>query len=59
MSWDQRYRPLREGEIIQAADEYMFDDGTWGSPGPTVGTPAPDPAYTAHRWYRRLKGAQP
>lgn len=54
--WDHRYRPLETGEIIRSTDECRRDDGTWAT-GICVGTPAPDPAYTSHRVYRRLKDA--
>lgn len=52
--WDNRYRPLKKDEIILATDEVMLDDGSWIVTPNCVGTPAPDPAYTSHRWYRRL-----
>ncbi|KQO50614.1 hypothetical protein [Sphingomonas sp. Leaf257] len=52
--WDHRYRPLAHGEIIAETDECRRDDGTWIT-GVCVGQPAPDPAYTSHRVYRRLK----
>jgi len=51
--WDHRYRPLKHGETIAATDECRRDDGTWIT-GICVGEPAPDPAYTSHRVYRRL-----
>lgn len=54
MAWDHDYRMLNKGEIIRASDEVQNDDGTWRS---TIcaGQEAPDPAYTSHRVYRRLK----
>lgn len=54
IGWDHRYRPLKEGEIILPTDEVRRDDGTWVT-GVCVGSPAPDPNYTSHRVYRRLK----
>lgn len=53
-AWDHRYRPLVSGEIIAATDECRRDDGSWAT-GICVGQTAPDPAYTSHRIYRRLK----
>lgn len=56
MAWDQRYRQLQKDEIILETDEIMKDDGTWKKDaGMCAGTPAPDPSFTSHRWYRRLK----
>lgn len=52
--WDHRYRRLEWGEIIQEGDECQNDDGTWKL-GICVGQRAPDPNYTSHRVYRRLK----
>lgn len=54
MAWDHAYRMLKEGEIILASDEVQNDDGSWISPGRTVGMKAPSPHYTSHRVYRRL-----
>ncbi len=57
MAWDHRYRPLAEGEIIEATDE-VFNDVTkeWQvTIERCVGTKAPAPNYTSHRMYRRLK----
>ena len=57
MAWDHRYRPLAEGEVIIATDE-VFNDFTKGwqlTNAQCVGTKAPDPHYTSHRMYRRLK----
>lgn len=54
MAWDHDYRMLEKGEIIRAADEVQNDDASW-SPASCVGEAAPDPAYTSHRIYRRLK----
>lgn len=56
MTWDPKYRRLDHGETILDTDEVQHDDGSWHSPHPqTVGTQAPDPCYTSHRQYRRLK----
>lgn len=63
--WMERYRAaklyyyLKEGEIVQDGDECEVsanwnDPPKWVPAGRTVGTPAPDPAYIAHRKYRRL-----
>jgi hypothetical protein len=51
--WDYNYRRLDEGEIIQRGDEIQADDGSWDLAVRCIGTPAPDPAYTSHRVYRR------
>lgn len=58
MKWDDRYRRLDAGEIIEEGDEVLTDSHLgWQPAAPhTVGTPAPDPSYTAHRVYRRLRG---
>ena len=55
--WDQRYRQLAAGEIILPSDECLTDKEWKLDGGRNAGTPAPDPAYTSHRWYRRLKEA--
>ncbi len=53
-----KYRTLQKGEIIQHGDEVdgcvnpWKDDAKW-EPAKNVGEPAPDPAYPAHRIYRR------
>ena len=52
--WDQRYRRLEEGEYIRDSDEVQLDDGSW-SLTRNGGMKAPDPSFTSHRWYRRLK----
>ena len=46
------YRMLTEGEIIQEDDCFLDDAGVWRK---TIlaGQPAPNPAFTAHRQYRR------
>ena len=52
------YRRLSKGEIIQDGDEVdaspdgWHDDPVW-KPAKSVGDPAPDPQYPAHRQYRR------
>lgn len=63
--WMERYRKakfyyqLKKGEIIQEGDECEASNG-WNDPakwvpaGITIGQPAPDPIYPAHRVYRRL-----
>lgn len=53
---EQPYRVLNCGEIIQLGDEVQADDGSWDLAIRCVGTPAPDPAYTSHRVYRRPNG---
>ena len=52
--WDHRYRQLKCGEVIRPSDECRRDDGSWVA-GICVGTRVPDPCYTSHRVYRRLK----
>lgn len=59
MGWDQQYRMLAEGEIIQDGDEVLTDSHLgWLPAGRTIGKPAPNPYYTAHRMYRRTKGVE-
>ena len=48
------YRKLEKGEIIRETDEVLLDDGKWVKTN-CAGTPAPDPKFTNHRWYRRKK----
>ena len=57
MAWDQAYRRLNEGEIIRESDECMRDKpfGWERDNGRCAGKPAPDPNFTSHRTYRRLK----
>jgi hypothetical protein len=56
MSWDHRYYMLPEDAIILEGDEVLTDVHLgWQSAGDTVGKRAPNPFYTAHRMYRRLK----
>jgi hypothetical protein len=62
MAWDERYRMLKKGEIIQAGDEVdacadgWRDDPVW-KPARCIGEPAPDPSYPSHRVYRRPNAA--
>jgi hypothetical protein len=59
MSWDNKYRPLREGETILAGDECLTDSHLgWQPATHDIGGKAPDPAYTSHRMYRRIRGPQ-
>lgn len=56
---EDKYYYLKEGEIIQQGDECEVsskwnDPPKWVSAAHTVGTPAPNPNYMAHRRYRRL-----
>lgn len=50
----ENYRKLKKGEIIEENDEVLIDKKGWSK---TIcsGTPAPDPQFTSHRWYRRKK----
>ena len=55
---NDQYRTLNEGEIIQEGDEVEVSNGwnappSWVSAGHTVGKPAPNPNFPAHRIYRR------
>jgi hypothetical protein len=56
----RKYRRLEEGEIVLATDE-IYDDHVrqWVEPNWSVGKPAPDPAYTSHRQFRRKINSQP
>lgn len=61
MNWDNRYRMLQHGEIIEPGDERDVcrdpwrDDPVWvPAPSGDIGTAAPDPKYVSHRRYRRL-----
>ena len=57
--WDNRYRLLEKGELIQEGDEVddapdgWRDEPNW-HPTNCAGQRAPDPKYPAHRRYRRL-----
>lgn len=54
MGWDNAYRMLEEGEIIQEGDECLADSALgWRPSGHTVGKAAPNPYFTSHRIYRR------
>jgi hypothetical protein len=55
MSWDHNYRMLDKDEIIQLGDEVQNDAGLFDLAVRCIGKPAPDPRYTSHRVYRRLK----
>lgn len=56
MAWDHKYRPLKAGELIQRGDQTLNDDTlAWEIVTNCIGQQSPDPAYTSHRWYRRLK----
>jgi hypothetical protein len=50
----RQFRRLEMGEIVLATDE-IYDDHKreWVEPEWSVGKPAPDPAYTSHRQFRR------
>lgn len=54
------YRRLNAGEIIQEGDEVDASADGWRDepewkPTNNIGQPAPDPAFPAHRQYRRLE----
>lgn len=58
MAWDQNYRQLEAGEIIQEGDECDVCNDGWRDapkwvPARAIGETAPDPAYPSHRQYRR------
>ncbi len=55
MAWDRRYRRLEEGETIRSTDDVQNDDGSWKRAQHAIGKPAPNPNFTSHRVYRRLK----
>ena len=60
MPWNHDYRLLEEGEIILPTDEVQLDDTSWEPDGgQCAGKPAPNPHYTSHRRYRRLKEQHP
>ena len=64
--WMERYRSaklyyyLKKGEIVQEGDEVEMsakynDPAKWVKASKhSIGTPAPDPQFMAHRVYRRL-----
>lgn len=48
------FRRLKEGEIVLETDQYYDDHKrAWVAPQGSVGGPAPNPSYTAHRQFRR------
>lgn len=58
MSKKAKYYYLKKGEIVQPGDEVEMsakynDDTKWVSAVNSIGTPAPDPQYMAHRVFRR------
>ena len=57
------YYYLKKGEIVQQGDEVEMS-AKWNDPPKwvkasenSIGTPAPDPQFMAHRVYRRLINA--
>lgn len=60
MAWDNRYRQLKTGEIVQEGDEVdacrdgWRDEPVWKPAINSIGEPAPDPLYPSHRRFRRL-----
>lgn len=57
--WNKNYRQLKKGEIIKEGDEvgnigYNEDGSIKWQKATCVGSKAPDPLFTSHRWYRRL-----
>jgi hypothetical protein len=50
----ENYRQLKKGEVIKDTDEFLEDKKGWRK---TIcgGGLAPDPQFTSHRMYRRLK----
>jgi len=55
----RQFRRLKMGEIVLATDE-IYDDHKreWVEPEWSIGKPAPDPAYTSHRQFRRRINSQ-
>lgn len=57
------YYYLKKGEIVQEGDEVEMsakynDPAKWvKASANSIGTPAPDPQFIAHRVYRRLTNA--
>lgn len=54
----QTYRRLEAGEVIQVGDEVETSAGwnagaRWIPVQNSIGEPAPDPRFPAHRMYRR------
>lgn len=55
MAWNERYRPLKEGEVIKAGDECLTDSRIgWEGVVHTIGQRTPSDLYSSHRLYRRL-----
>ena len=62
MLWDNRYRQLEMGEVVQEGDEIFCSDHPWHGGNERwepvtpdqVGQIAPDPRYVSHRRFRRL-----
>ena len=57
--WKKNYRQLKKGETIKEGDEvgnigYNKDGSMKWQKANCVGSKAPDPSFTSHRWYRRL-----
>ncbi len=55
----ENYRQLEKGETIQVDDEVLCDSELGWLKTNCVGGEVPDPQYSAHRIYRRLKIEQP
>jgi hypothetical protein len=58
--WNKNYIQLKKGEIIKEGDEvgnisYNEDGSMKWEKATCIGSKAPDPQFTSHRWYRRLK----
>lgn len=51
----KNYRQLKEGELIIEGDEVLVSSKEGWKDTICVGTTAPNPNYTSHRLYRRLK----
>jgi hypothetical protein len=56
--WNNNFRMLKEGEIIQAGDEVDASNDGWRDEpvwklATCIGDKAPDPHYPSHRIYRR------
>lgn len=54
LPWDDDYRILSVGEIIERGDEVQLNDGIW-RPAARIGQEAPRIGYSARRAYRRRK----
>ena len=48
------YRSLKEGEIVVEGDEILHESRGWIPVVGSIGKPAPDPRFWAHRKFRRL-----